>query len=265
MIAVLSLFIIILLSVIVVRIATAVLVLTGLSEQSARFQAWSAFTGVGFTTHESESVINHPIRRRLTIVLMLAGNAAFVTIIAALLLSFLHPHSTSTNLVWRLSVLLAGVALLWLVSASRRFDQAIRRSVARAAQRWPQLDMRDYASLLRLANNHMIMEIAVRPRGWLAGRTLAELALAEEGIIVIGIQRQGGRYIASPLGRTLIAAGDVLLAYGSASALSDLGHRPAGPGGDEAHRKSAEEHRRFLHEQDQQASELPGPPAAGPT
>ena len=60
LIAILTLFIIIFMSLLVMRIATMALMLTGLSRESARFQARSAYTGVGFTTTESESIAGHP-------------------------------------------------------------------------------------------------------------------------------------------------------------------------------------------------------------
>ena len=43
------------------RIATVALQLTGLSKANARFQARSAFTGVGYTTSEAEDTVNHPV------------------------------------------------------------------------------------------------------------------------------------------------------------------------------------------------------------
>ncbi|MCH7752169.1 MAG: hypothetical protein IH898_08455 [Planctomycetes bacterium] len=61
------------LSLIVIRVGTMALMLTGLSRESARFQAHSAFTGVGFTTQESESIVEHPVRRHLTMGLMMLG------------------------------------------------------------------------------------------------------------------------------------------------------------------------------------------------
>ncbi len=53
------------LSLVVARVAAKALILTGLDEGVAHFQARSAMTGTGFTTEESESVVNHPIRRRI--------------------------------------------------------------------------------------------------------------------------------------------------------------------------------------------------------
>ena len=76
MFAAASLLVVILLALLVMRIATVVLTLTGLSSESARFQVRSALTGVGFTTREAESVVNHPVRRRVVMMLMLIGSAA---------------------------------------------------------------------------------------------------------------------------------------------------------------------------------------------
>lgn len=73
MLSIVSLLIVLTLSILVTRIATVALAHTGLSRESAKFQARSAFTGVGFTTNESEKVVNHPIRRRILLLRMLLG------------------------------------------------------------------------------------------------------------------------------------------------------------------------------------------------
>ncbi|MBL7026171.1 MAG: potassium transporter TrkA, partial [Candidatus Marinimicrobia bacterium] len=57
MIAIFSFLIILTLSLIVTRIAAIALSVTGVSSETAQFQARSAFTGVGFTTTESESIL----------------------------------------------------------------------------------------------------------------------------------------------------------------------------------------------------------------
>ena len=79
---IISLLIILTLSILITRIATVALVVTGLSREAARFQARSAYTGVGFTTDESEKVVNHPVRRKILLVLMLLGNAGIITTIS---------------------------------------------------------------------------------------------------------------------------------------------------------------------------------------
>ena len=90
MLPVVSFLVVISLSLLVIRIASVALVHTGLSREAARFQAHSAFTGVGFTTSESEKIVSHPVRRRIVMTLMLFGNVGIVTAMSALLLTFLQ-------------------------------------------------------------------------------------------------------------------------------------------------------------------------------
>ena len=72
--AIITFSIIILLGLLINRIATAALMSTGMSKEMARFQARSAFSTVGFTTTESESVVNHPVRRRIIAFLRIQCN-----------------------------------------------------------------------------------------------------------------------------------------------------------------------------------------------
>ena len=74
MAAIVSLIVIAMVSLLAVRAGTTALMMTGLSWDTASFQSYSAFFGVGFTTREAEMVVNHPVRRRIIRDLILAGN-----------------------------------------------------------------------------------------------------------------------------------------------------------------------------------------------
>ena len=74
------------LSLVITRLATMALVMTGLSEEAARFQARSAFTGTGFTTSESEKLVNHPVRRQIVMLLMILRSAGLISIVISLIL-----------------------------------------------------------------------------------------------------------------------------------------------------------------------------------
>ena len=108
---------------------------------------------------------------------------------------------------------------------------------------WTDLDVRDYASLLRLAGEYSVIEMRVRPDEWLANKTLAELDLRSEGALVLGIERTGGSYVGAPRGPTAVWPGDLLIAYGRTSRLKELDHRPAGVAGDQAHREAVDRQR----------------------
>jgi Trk-type K+ transport system membrane component len=88
MAGIITVIIILVFSIFITRLASIALTHTGLSRESSRFQARSAFTGVGFTTSESEKVVNHPLRRKILQVLMILGNAGIITAIASLIIGF---------------------------------------------------------------------------------------------------------------------------------------------------------------------------------
>ena len=94
MLAIVTLLLVVAFSILVTRTAAVALTHTGLSQEAARFQARSAFTGVGYTTSESETVVNHPVRRRIVMLLMWVGNAGIVTAISTLILSFVNRGDT---------------------------------------------------------------------------------------------------------------------------------------------------------------------------
>src|SRR6056297_2959688 len=108
MIGILSFFVILVVSILVTKIATIALAHTGMSHETAKFQARSAFSGVGFTTTESERMVTHPIRRRILMMLMLLGNAGIVTAGTSLLLAFVDPESGAISWYFRLLIIVGG-------------------------------------------------------------------------------------------------------------------------------------------------------------
>ncbi len=245
MIALISLFVVVVLSLIITRVATVALTLTGLSREVARFQARSAFSGVGFTTSESELVVSHPVRRRIVLLLMLLGNAGFVSAIASLILSFLSAAGPR-EVALRLVILLLGLGSLWALARSRLVDRYMGHVIGWALRRWTHLEVRDYADLLDLHGDYRVVERVVEPGDWLAGRTLADLKLREEGVLVLGIRRRDGTYVGAPRGWTEIRPGDTLIIYGRAALLDELCRRRAGPEGDQAHLRAVAEQEKIL-------------------
>lgn len=59
----------------------------------------------------------------------------------------------------------------------------------------------DYASLMHLAGEFRLVELYVEPDDWLAERTLQETDLRHEGVLVLGVRRDGGHSIGAPHGR----------------------------------------------------------------
>lgn len=214
MIPVLSLLLVVFLSILVTKVATIILTQTGLSKESAKFQARSAFTGVGFTTTESEKVVNHPVRRRVLLALMLIGNAGVITAVASLILGFIEVGETGAfQGTLRLIFLFSGLLLLFVLTQSRWLDLQFSRFVNWLLQRYTTLNVKDYASLLQLSEDYRIAEADIFEKSRLAGQTLQDLQLRKQGIVLLGIRR-GADYIGVPNGDTQLEQGDHVIFYG---------------------------------------------------
>lgn len=250
MIAIATLLVVVMMALLVTRIATVALMATGVPYDVARFQARSAMTGVGFTTSESESVVNHPIRRRIVLTLMLLGNAGLVTIMASVILSFAGTAGGTESLK-RLGIILLGMAPIFLIARSDRFADWLGRVIGRSLARWSDLDVRDMVHLMQLTRDYAISELQVQPGDWVADKALANLGLPDEGILVLGIQRADGSFVGAPRGGTVVHAYDMLVLYGRSSILTDLDVRSADPDGDRAHDEAVAENAVFEHDDDE--------------
>ena len=241
------------LSLLVIRVATVALAFTGLSEELARFQTLSAFFGVGFTTKESEAVAGHPVRRRIISLVMILGHAVFATAVSALILSFVNADSKAVFA--RLLYIAAGVIILWIIFTSEWIGRKLSHLISMALKRWTRLDVRDYSSLLHLADRYTVTEIQIQPKDWVADKTLGELNLTSEGVLVLGVQRADGSYVGAPTGRTKIAENDTMILYGRQEALVELDRRRAGLRGDSAHKKAIAQQKAVVKEQNKQERE----------
>jgi len=228
MAAIISLLVIIAVSLILVRMGTAALMMTGLSWEVASFQAYSAFFGVGFTTREAEMVVSDSTRRRIIKHLILAGNVGITAGVGSVIVAFVKAEGTTGEL----RVLLfigVGVLTLWLISIAPPvqwgIDWLIKASLKRAGVVRPA----DFALLLRVHAGYVVEEVEVRADSVLIGRMLKESQLGTQGVMVLGCTRkstgsrdQGESYIATPTGSFRVEAGDVLTVYGQQEKIAEV-------------------------------------------
>ena len=173
-----TLLLIITVSLIIMRVGAAALVKTGISYDAAIFQSQSAFMGVGFTTTEAESVVSHPVRRRIIRGLMLVG---FIAILSTL--------------------------------------------------------------------GTLVVTLPVHEDSWMAEKSLCEMALADEGILILSITRENGFVIGTPASRTILQPGDRLLIYGIENSADRLRERDCGSAGDDEHKRACRRQRLRLVEE----------------
>ncbi len=157
MVAGLTLLVLLAVSLTVVRSAGVGLRLTGLPQQTAKFQAISALTGTGYTTSESEASMHHPVRRRILIMLMLTGHLGVVTLASTVILAVTAAEG-QTGVIVQVATLLAAVVVICAVAASSRLDHAMCDVIGRLMTRAGWLDMPPYEALYEHGSGAQLAE-----------------------------------------------------------------------------------------------------------
>lgn len=243
MAAAISFLIILIISLIIVKIAAIMLRLTGLSDDMAKFQARSAFTGTGFTTTESESIAKHPVRRRIIQNLMLLGNVGIVSFMSTLILTFTSVTDQRDTLV-KSGILGGGILVLIIISRTGIVDWMLSGMITSFQKRFTRVYAKDYDNLLFLDGDYEVVKFHLKEDSWLVNKSMLELRLIDEGILVLGIRRDDGYYVAAPRGETHLYTGDEIIIYGREEALKDLSIRGSGDAGDREHLIMVEQQRK---------------------
>jgi hypothetical protein len=240
MLSILSLLFVIFISIIITRVATIALTHTGLTRETAKFQARSAFSGAGFTTSESELVVNHPVRRKIVLFLILIGNAGIVAAISSLMLTFVGKDG-SWDTTTKIILLAVGFVALWSFATSPWVDRRLSVVIDKVLKRYTDLNVVDYDSLLHLAGEYRLVELAIEANDWLEGKKLSEARLRDEGINVLGVKRTDGTYLGNPDGETQLRANDSVILYGRVASIEALDRRWKSFWGDAEHRDAVAE------------------------
>jgi uncharacterized protein with PhoU and TrkA domain len=127
------------------------------------------------------------------------------------------------------------------------------RAIRWALGRWTRLDARDYARLLHLRDEYAVARVRVLEGDWIAGRPLGDTRLAEEGLLVLGIECPGGHFVGAPPEDVEVRENDEILVYGRAEPVSEFHLRRVGAHGDRAHSQAVSERRERLGAERHQA------------
>jgi len=205
-------------SLVAVRMGALALMKTGLSSDSASFQSYSAFFGVGFTTKEAELVVNHPVRRRIIRDLILVGNLGLMSGAATVVSTLVLSDGETKALIVIAAVILIPVVYKLLSKVAflqRLLDSLLRFTLRRVGM----VKAYDYELLLRTKDGYCVSEIEMLEENSFVGKTLAETRPADHGLIFLGVEKEGGEYIGAPGPDCLIEKGDVVMVYGTESAV----------------------------------------------
>jgi len=217
--AALSIFVLLSVSVFIVRVASVALRITGLPDNGARFQALSAFTGTGFTTTEAEMVVNYPIRRRIVSVLMIVGNMGLVTVFATVVVSFVRTDGEPGAVVSQLAWLLGGLALLWFLMLNDTADRIMCSFIGRILEATTSLGNRRFHRLVQVGDGYSICEHLLAKSLPVDKVAVFTSTLANLDLELLAVRRSSGALAVGADLPTSLGQGDSLIVFGV-----DAGH-----------------------------------------
>lgn len=221
MTSLIALLVITLVSLLAVRIGSTALMMTGLSWDTASFQAYSAFFGVGFTTREAEMVVNHPVRRRIIRDLILAGNIGLTSALATLVVTIVQSDHGLHPLFVIAAVVCVLISVLYL--SGRPFVRnALDHVIQRTLEKTGLVRALDYELLLRIQSGYCVSEVEVTESARCVGRTLRDSRPWDCGVIILAIKREGETIPGIPGPNEVIRVGDLLTVYGEEAHIKTL-------------------------------------------
>ncbi len=219
-----------LLSLLFTRVATGVLIATGVPPASAAFQARSAFSGAGFTTTESENVVNHPVRRRVIGTTMFVGAIGTPAMVVTVLLGFLAPGSTLPS---HILLAVGGLAVLVLLVMSKRVTAWLVGLGQRYAEPRISAALAEEAShLLELGDGYVIAEVQLSTH--LQMRSVAGLQQVMPKFTILGVRtsKPAPRYHGGRATDFELTPGDSVVLQGHIDDVAALSHAGGDPAGD---------------------------------
>jgi hypothetical protein len=202
--------------ILVIEIAVVLMRSTGLKYDIARFQVISLLTSTGFTTKESELILGHPVRRRLSMFLILFGVFSFAVIISSIS-SILAPE-------FRISYLAVIPIILSVILYLLRLPSIL--PILKSKFNLPMEQKFEISELpindvLLHSKEDAFVEIPIGPESSRVGHTLEKLDQGGADINLLFIQR-GTETVRKRRLQTKLVSGDILYLYGDEKAINQL-------------------------------------------
>jgi hypothetical protein len=206
-------------SFLIVRAAAIALMMTGLDEKRAKFQALSAFSGTGFTTGEAEYVVKHPRRRRIITWLMILGNAGIVMVIVTATSSL--ASSRGYQIPMNVVILVLGIFVVYKIATHKGFIRRWESYIEDKLTKTRTFEEDVAEDLLHLTEGYGLVRGIIKENSPLVGVSLSRSDLSTRGLLVLGIER-AKIWIPTPKAEEVIKEGDKLVVYGHLGVLNAL-------------------------------------------
>jgi hypothetical protein len=201
----------------VIEISALLFIYTGLDKQIARFQVISMMTGTGFTTGESELILEHPLRRKISAFLILFGAFSLAVIISTIS-SILSDNFYTKEVGYVIIVLFLIILLLKLPFVRNKLIDWLKHN-AEEHYDFTDLPIKD---VLLIDDDDYILEYPVLEDSPFAGKKLSEIIDPEKDDVVVLYVRRGEITIRKECLSTEIQEGDDIFVYGDKDTIKKI-------------------------------------------
>ena len=185
--------------------------LTGVPIEKARFQVTSLLTGTGFTTKESEIIVQHPTRRKLAIWLM-----GFSYPSTAIIISFAVNIITSSVIdVGSIAVIVLFIIFVLFFHKSsllEKFENKIEKFIVQS-KIWDKINSK-HLTLITNTKGFGVYEIYLSNKATLIGKSIRDSDLKANEIEVLNIDK-GDKFVNFPTPDYTFEVCDKVTVYGN--------------------------------------------------
>ena len=166
-------------------------------------------TAVGYTTKESESILNNSVRRRLAQIVILLGYTSSATLIS--LFVNLYSHKVTIQETYTVG---AYFLVVLLITRLRFLKRVFDKLIEDIADRYLNRTGENKIHTLGHFNGNILAELTVLHSLPVLKKTLAESKLKDDNIQILNIEHNG-EHISNPTGTDVINIEDKILVYGN--------------------------------------------------
>ena len=201
-----SLVVFILIFLIMWEILTIIFEMTGVPEYKARFQSLTMMTTIGYSSKESEIIMQNTIRRKIA---MFAIIYAYINNVALLMILI---NLSKTSITLNILFISFSIVLIILILIKNRSIIESRLKYYCMKNNWFSINKSNIYYLLSKNNKYGLYNIPVKPTFKFIGETIESAPLKELGIQVLNVDK-GHKVEFTPSANYVIEIGDILLVY----------------------------------------------------
>ncbi|AQM60018.1 TrkA C-terminal domain-containing protein [Clostridium baratii] len=182
--------------IVVVNICSILLRLTGMPIKKARFQVVSLLTSTGFTTRESEMIVQHPVRRKIASWLMIVSYVSTATFIS-FFVTMISDTVTGIGFFVVIATLIITNFILRRTKTIENLELKVENMVLKS-KIWEKLNSENL-TLITNTRGYGIYQIYLPKDSKIIGKSILESGLKDLEIEVLNIDK-GDKFIkfASP-------------------------------------------------------------------